>query len=150
VLKIGKSLLLILLPLMCGLLSAQSAPPEPILKSAGQPQYPALARVAHIEGEVRLEFVLNQSGEPSSVTVISGHKMLAPAAVETVKAWKFEFPENAFQEGRKYETTFVYKQVKKDIEAGGRPLVPLALILQLEYWVPRPWGLGGWPTLPRS
>jgi TonB family protein len=107
--------------LVCGLLSAQSAPPEPILKSAGQPQYPALARVAHIEGEVRLEFVLNQSGEPSSVTVISGHKMLAPAAVETVKAWKFEFPENAFQEGRKYETTFVYKQVKKEIEQENQP-----------------------------
>jgi TonB family protein len=86
---------------------AQSATLEPILKSAGQPQYPALPRVAHIEGEVRLEFVLNQNGEPSSVTVISGHKVLAPAAVEAVKAWRFEFPENAFQEGRKYETTFV-------------------------------------------
>jgi TonB family protein len=119
--------LLPVLVLACSLLSAQSAPPEPILKSAGQPQYPALARVAHIEGEVRLEFVLNQSGEPSSVTVISGHPMLAPAAVETVKSWKFEFPENAFQEGRKYETTFVYKQVKKEIERENQPQFNVAV-----------------------
>jgi len=45
--------LLPVLVLACGLLSAQSAqPPEPILKSAGQPTYPPLARAAHIEGEV--------------------------------------------------------------------------------------------------
>jgi TonB family protein len=125
--KIGKSLPLFVL-LLGGLLSAQSAQtPEPILKSAGQPQYPALPRVAHIEGEVRLEFVLNQNGEPSSVTVISGHKMLAPAAVETVKSWKFEFPENAFQEGRKYETTFVYKLVKKAIEQENQPKLSVSV-----------------------
>jgi TonB family protein len=105
------------LVLVCKLLSAQSAqPPEPILKSVGQPGYPALARAARIEGEVRLEFVLNHDGDPSSVAVISGHPMLAPSAVETVKTWKFEFPENAFQEGRKYETTFAYKLSKEEFE----------------------------------
>lgn len=89
--SVGKSLPLLVL--VCGLLSAQSVePPEPILKSAGQPEYSALARVAHIEGEVRLEFVLNRDGDPSSVTVLSGHPMLAPAAIETVKSWKFEYP----------------------------------------------------------
>jgi hypothetical protein len=45
--KIGKSLPLLVL--LCGLLSAQiTQPPEPILKSAGQPTYPPLARAAHI------------------------------------------------------------------------------------------------------
>lgn len=112
--KIGK--LLPVLVLLCGFLSAQSTPSEPILKSAGQPKYPPLARAAHIEGEVRLEFVLNQNGEPSFVTVISGHPMLVPATVETVKTWKFEFPENAFEEGRKYQTTFAYKLSKMEIE----------------------------------
>jgi TonB family protein len=115
--------LLPVIVLACGLLSAQSAPPEPILKSAGQPKYPPLARAAHIEGEVRLEFVLNQNGDPSSVTVISGHPILVPATVATVKAWKFEFPENAFQEGRKYETTFAYKLAKKEIEQENQPKV---------------------------
>lgn len=113
--------LLALLVLACGFLSAQSAqPPEPILKSAGQPTYPPLARAAHIEGEVRLEFVLNRDGDPSSVTVISGHPMLVPATIATVKTWKFEFPENAFEEGRKYETTFAYKLAKKERMVGPR------------------------------
>lgn len=115
--------LLPVLVLACGFLSAQSVPPEPILKSAGQRNYPPLARAAHIEGEVRLEFVLKHDGDPSSVTVISGHPMLVPATVATVKTWKFEFPENAFQEGRKYETTFAYKLAKKEIEQENQPKV---------------------------
>lgn len=120
--------LLLVLALTCKLLSAQSAqPPEPILKSAGQPSYPALARAARIEGEVRLEFVLNHDGDPSSVAVISGHPMLAPSAVETVKTWKFEFPENAFQEGRKYETTFHYKLSKEEFEQENQPKVSVAV-----------------------
>ncbi len=123
--NIGKALAALVLA--CGFLSAQSAPPEPILKSAGQPTYPPLARAAHIEGEVRLEFVLNRDGDPSSVTVISGHPMLVPATVATVKTWKFEFPENAFEEGRKYETTFAYKLAKKEIEQENQPKVNVAV-----------------------
>jgi TonB family protein len=114
--------------LVCGLLSAQSAPsPEPVLKSAGQPRYSALARAAHIEGEVRLEFVLDHNGDPSSAVVLSGHPMLASSAVETVKTWNFEFPENAFQEGRKYETTFAYQLSKKEIEHESQPKVSVAV-----------------------
>jgi len=120
--------LLLVLVLACKLLSAQNAqPPEPILKSVGQPRYPALTRAARIEGEVRLEFVLNRDGDPSSVAVISGHPMLAPSAVETVKTWKFEFPENAFQEGRKYETTFAYKLSKEEFEQENQPKVSVAV-----------------------
>jgi TonB family protein len=120
--------LLPVLVLACKLLSGQSAPPEPILKSAGQLRYPALARAARIEGQVRLEFVLNQNGDPSSVVVVSGHPMLASPAAETVKTWKFEFPENAFQEGRKYETTFHYKLSKEEFEQLFLPILDGASI----------------------
>ncbi len=119
--------LLLVLVLACKLLSGQSAPPEPILKSAGQLRYPALARAARIEGQVRLEFVLNQNGDPSSVVVVSGHPMLASPAAETVKTWKFEFPENAFQEGRKYETTFHYKLSKEEFEQQNQPKISVAV-----------------------
>ena len=125
-LNVGR--LLLLLTLACRLLSAQSEqPPEPVLKSPGQATYPPLARAAHIEGEVRLEFVLNRDGDPSSVRVISGHPMLVPATVATVKTWKFELPENAFQEDRKYETTFAYKLAKKEIEQENQPKVSVAV-----------------------
>jgi len=53
--------------------------------------------------------------------------MLVPATVATVKTWKFEFPENAFQEGRKYETTFVYKLAKKEIEQENQAKVNVTL-----------------------
>ncbi len=61
--EVNAKKLLPVLVLACGLLFAQSTP-EPILKSAGQPTYPPLARAAHIEGEVRLEFVLNRAAIP--------------------------------------------------------------------------------------
>jgi TonB family protein len=64
--------------------------PEPRLKSAGLPQYPPIARLAQIQGEVKVEFVLNSDGEPISVVAVSGHPMLKPAAEENVKTWKYD------------------------------------------------------------
>ena len=67
---------------LCFLVFLGSASPaqnqsEPVLKNFGQPNYPPLARKARIQGQVNLEFVLNQNGGPVSVTILSGHPMLA-------------------------------------------------------------------------
>ena len=69
------------LVLVCQLLAAQHITSEPILKSATKPYYPPLARLARIEGQVRLEFGLSREGNPSSITVVSGHPLLVPAAL---------------------------------------------------------------------
>ena len=45
------------------------ADPEPYLKSAPMPFYPALARQARIEGKVTLRFVVNEQGDTSAQTV---------------------------------------------------------------------------------
>jgi TonB family protein len=83
--------------------------PEPRLKSAGLPQYPPIARLAQIQGEVKVKFVLNSDGEPISVLAVSGHPMLKPAAEENVKTWRFELPKNLSRTEWKYDTVFNFK-----------------------------------------
>jgi TonB family protein len=53
------------------------------------PKYPPLARTARISGDVKLELQLRPDGTVSSVRVISGHPLLAPAAVESAKGSRF-------------------------------------------------------------
>lgn len=83
--------------------------PQPQLISAQLPKYPAIARWARITGDVRVEFILNTSGEPISVTVVSGHPLLRPAVVENVKSWRFELPKDLYRSEWNYSTTFHFK-----------------------------------------
>jgi len=53
------------------------------------PVYPPLARQARIQGTVILRLVINQLGEVRDTQLVSGHPMLAPAAVEAVKKWRY-------------------------------------------------------------
>ena len=53
------------------------------------PVYPALARQARIQGTVILRVVINKSGDVENIQLVSGHPMLAPAAIEAVKQWKY-------------------------------------------------------------
>ena len=50
------------------------------------PVYPPLPRQARIPGPVVLRIIINKRGE---VRVVSGQPMLAPAAVEAVKKWRY-------------------------------------------------------------
>ncbi|HTS38678.1 MAG TPA: energy transducer TonB [Candidatus Solibacter sp.] len=54
-----------------------------------QPVYPPLARTARIQGPVVLEAVISKSGTIEHLQLISGHPMLAPAAIEAVKQWLY-------------------------------------------------------------
>jgi protein TonB len=53
------------------------------------PIYPPLARQARIQGTVVLKAKINQTGDVVSLELVSGHPMLAPAAIEAVKQWKY-------------------------------------------------------------
>src|SRR5271166_2149521 len=53
------------------------------------PVYPSLAQTAHIQGLVVLEVTIGESGS-TKIRLISGHPMLAPAAIEAVKQWKYK------------------------------------------------------------
>lgn len=51
---------------------------------------PVLAVQARITGEVRLRGVLNSDGSVANVIPLSGHPILARAAVENLKTWAFD------------------------------------------------------------
>jgi periplasmic protein TonB len=54
------------------------------------PNYPPLARQARIQGTVILQAQISKEGNIENLQLISGHPMLAPAAIEAVKQWKYK------------------------------------------------------------
>src|ERR1700747_3695654 len=54
-----------------------------------QPNYPPLARQARIQGQVLLQAEISKDGTIENLRLISGHPMLAPAALEAVKQWRY-------------------------------------------------------------
>jgi TonB family protein len=54
-----------------------------------QPVYPPSAREARIQGRVTLKAQISETGDVTSLELISGHPMLAPAAIDAVKQWKY-------------------------------------------------------------
>lgn len=61
-----------------------------LLISHPQPAYPPLARQARIQGTVILQAEISKTGDIQNLRLVSGHPMLAPAAIEAVKRWKYK------------------------------------------------------------
>ena len=55
-----------------------------------QPNSPPLARQARIQGQVVLQAEISKEGTIQNLQLISGHPMLAPAAIEAVKQWRYK------------------------------------------------------------
>lgn len=62
---------------------------EGLLIHRVQPMYPQLARQARIAGTVVLQASIGKDGAIQNLRLVSGHPMLAPAAIEAVKQWKY-------------------------------------------------------------
>ncbi len=54
------------------------------------PIYPPLAKAARIEGKVLLQATIGKDGTVENLHLISGHPMLAPAAIDAVKQWRYK------------------------------------------------------------
>jgi len=54
------------------------------------PVYPPLAKQARISGVVKLSAIISKDGTIQKLEVISGHPLLAPAALEAVKQWVYQ------------------------------------------------------------
>jgi len=59
-------------------------------KSRIQPIYPDLARKMNITGTVKVEVVVAPNGTVKDARVMGGHPVLANAALEAAKKWRFE------------------------------------------------------------
>jgi protein TonB len=55
-----------------------------------QPNYPQLAKQARIQGVVILQAEISKDGTIQNLQLVSGHPMLAPAAIEAVKQWRYK------------------------------------------------------------
>jgi protein TonB len=54
-----------------------------------QPSYPTLARQAHVQGTVELRAIISKAGTIENLVVVRGHPMLAPAAIDAVRQWRY-------------------------------------------------------------
>lgn len=60
------------------------------VKKEVKPDYPELAREAHVNGIVRLQVVIAPSGHVKSASVVGGHPLLIASAMQAVKEWQYE------------------------------------------------------------
>jgi TonB family protein len=63
---------------------------QALLISKVDPQYPQNAKQKHIEGVVLLTAVIDARGDVQDLTLASGDPLLASAATEAVKQWKYK------------------------------------------------------------
>jgi periplasmic protein TonB len=54
-----------------------------------QPDYPAIAKSARIQGEVVLAAVISKDGTIENLRVLKGHPLLVKAALEAVQQWRY-------------------------------------------------------------
>ena len=84
-------------PARSGRLIAAAEPPQRIrvardvqenkLLQQSVPVYPPLAKQARISGTVHLNAIIGTDGTVQNLSVVSGHPLLVPAALEAVKQW---------------------------------------------------------------
>jgi protein TonB len=62
---------------------------EGLLVHQVKPAYPHLAMQTHTQGEVVLHAIIGRDGTIASLQVVSGHPLLAPAAIAAVREWRY-------------------------------------------------------------
>ena len=63
---------------------------EPRLIHRVEPDYPGIARNARIQGDVRIDAIIDTDGHIVEVKVLSGHPLLARPAAAAVSQWLYE------------------------------------------------------------
>jgi len=60
------------------------------VKSRVAPVYPTLAKQMNITGVVKIQITIAQNGVVKTTKLVGGHPLLANAALDAVKKWRFE------------------------------------------------------------
>ncbi|HUY14725.1 MAG TPA: energy transducer TonB [Terriglobia bacterium] len=55
-----------------------------------KPEYPQLAKMARIQGVVRLEALISKDGTIKDLKVMSGHPLLVKSAIDAVSRWRYQ------------------------------------------------------------
>ena len=83
----SRAMLLVALLLTASALGYAS---ERAIKSRVPPVYPEIARRMHISGAVKVSATVDADGKVIDVKPVSGNSMLANAAIDAVRKWRFE------------------------------------------------------------
>lgn len=75
-------------PASCQETSQQTNARKP--KTKVDPKYPDAARLYQLTGRVKIEVIVSPDGSVKKSRVVGGHPLLAGAALEAVKQWKYE------------------------------------------------------------
>ena len=75
---------------LCSNLSLHAQEPERKVKLRVQPEYPELAKRNNIRGTARIQLLVTPDGKVKDAKVIGGSPVLAQAAVDACKKWKYE------------------------------------------------------------
>ena len=70
-------------------LRIEAVPDSKIVRKV-QPEYTAEAREAHIQGVVRVRVFIGTDGHVQEARLVSGHPLLAPAALQAARQWSFK------------------------------------------------------------
>jgi TonB family protein len=71
----------------------QASPSDEIVrraKSKVEPMYPELASKMHLSGTVKIEVTVAPNGTVKQARIVGGHPVLASAALDAAKKWRFE------------------------------------------------------------
>lgn len=82
--------LVTLCPMYSGGQQAQNEEIVRRAKTKVQPLYPELARRMNLAGTVRIQVVVLSNGAVKDAHVVGGHPVLAGAALDAAKKWRFE------------------------------------------------------------
>lgn len=96
-----------------------SVPESKILHKV-QPMYPPEAADHHIQGVVKLSVTIGANGRIEHLKLISGHPLLAPAAMQAVRRWVFE----PFQSGDQNVRVMTEIEIPFRLDGAGNPVTP--------------------------
>ncbi len=78
---------------------ASSVPNKPVRVSSGisqgllifhpAPEYPKIARAAHVQGQVLLKAIISKDGHIENLQALNGHPLLVPYAIRAVREWRY-------------------------------------------------------------
>jgi protein TonB len=54
-----------------------------------RPEYPKFAKVARVQGAVRLKAIIDKQGRITELKLVDGHPLLVPAALAAVEKWRY-------------------------------------------------------------
>lgn len=55
-----------------------------------KPEYPQLAKTYRIQGDVKLQAIIDRDGRVVELVVVEGHPMLTKAAQDAVQQWRYK------------------------------------------------------------